>query len=127
MAGQLVIQHALDRQEGDARVINLAGRQRMLSQRLCMLMLAGDRSRASDVAAEWAAAQRALVGRQDLPEIEPLFAQIGGDHDAMIAGARAGDAAATCAHEDAFLAGMDRIVAAYEREATQRVATLRTT
>jgi signal transduction histidine kinase len=127
VTGQLLIQSALDRQQGDARVVNLAGRQRMLSQRLCMLMLAGDRARANEAADEWAAAERALVERRDSPEIEELFARIGGDHEAMLAGARAGDAAATCAHQDAFVAGMDRIVAQYEREATQRVATLRTT
>src|SRR5258705_6533795 len=39
IAEQFVVQAALDRQEGDARVVNIAGRQRMLSQRLCMLML----------------------------------------------------------------------------------------
>src|SRR5512143_2528467 len=40
VAGQTVIHQLLARQQGDARVINLAGRQRMLSQRLCMLTLA---------------------------------------------------------------------------------------
>src|SRR4051794_6019756 len=40
IAGQAIVQQALDRQEGDARLVNVAGRQRMLSQRLCMLLLA---------------------------------------------------------------------------------------
>src|ERR1051325_1334456 len=42
VAGQTVIYQVLARQEGDARVINLAGRQRLLGQRLCTLLLALD-------------------------------------------------------------------------------------
>ncbi|MGE5185724.1 MAG: ATP-binding protein, partial [Acidobacteriota bacterium] len=122
---QLVVQHALDRQEGDARIVNTAGRQRMLSQRLCLLLLAGDLPRAREVADEWEASQRALQAAGTSAAIAARFAQIAGDHRAMLAGARAGDAAATCARQDAFLAGMDGIVAAYEGEARERVVTLR--
>ena len=39
VTGQTAIHQLLARQEGDARVINLAGRQRMLGQRLCTLLL----------------------------------------------------------------------------------------
>jgi signal transduction histidine kinase len=138
-AGQLLIQRALDRQEDDARVVNLAGRQRMLGQRLCMLMLAPDPDRAElgRVADEWEASQRTLRrGRSETDgnsdEIRALFAQIDGDHLAMLAAARGagtGDRAAAArialAHQDAFLAGMDRIVASYEREARARVIWLR--
>lgn len=137
LAGQLVVQSALDRQVGDARVINLAGRQRMLSQRLCMLQLARDAEpeRAADignelrrVADEWESSQDALRARDNSDAIRTLFAQITEDHHAMLAAARtvaAGSARLSLSHQDAFLAGMNRIVAEYEREARERVVTLR--
>src|ERR1044071_2070052 len=102
VAGQIVIHQLLARQEGDARVINLAGRQRMLGQRLCMLVLglggdAGDRARDTRdqlvrTADEWERTQAAL--RDGRPEtglrgdnstaIAELFAQIDLDHRAML-------------------------------------------
>jgi signal transduction histidine kinase len=153
LAGQTVIHQLLARQQGDARVINLAGRQRMLGQRLCLLTLAlesdtGDAARATRgellrVADEWERSQAALdAGRPDTgitggnsPAVRGLFAQIAGDHRAMLAAARAAAAlpdgehrvaARTVRdHQDAFLAGMDRIVGEYEREASERIARLR--
>src|SRR5215831_5186705 len=76
VAGQTVIHQLLARQEGDARVINLAGRQRMLGQRLCTLVLALDidtpeqaratRDELSRTAADWERTQSALwAGRPD--------------------------------------------------------------
>jgi signal transduction histidine kinase len=153
VAGQTVIHQLLVRQEGDAQVINLAGRQRMLSQRLCMLALAldvdtGERARdtrdqLARTADDWERAQAALrAGRPDglrggnSPAILDLFAQIDPDQRAMLAAARAAAALpagsrrpayseAVRAHQDAFLVGMDRIVAEYEREARQRIIGLR--
>jgi signal transduction histidine kinase len=125
LAGQLVVQSALDRQQGDAGVVNLAGRQRMLSQRLCMLLLAGETAELSRVASEWQASEDALRARGNTDEIHALFTQIDGDQRAMLEAARSGDARGALAHQDAFLAGMDRIVAEYEREARERVVTLR--
>lgn len=123
VAGQLVIQSALDQQQGDARRINLAGRQRMLSQRLCMLMVAG---RSTDaVETEWATSQLALRAADNPPAVAPLFAMIEPDHIAMLAAARAHQPAQALAHEEAFLAGMDAIVAAYELDARDRVIRLR--
>ena len=154
VAGQTVIHQLLGRQEGDAQVINLAGRQRMLGQRLCTLVLAlgvDTGARASDtraqltrLAADWERTHRALrdsrpeTGLQgtNSPAVRELFAQIDTDHRAMLATARAVAALplgpdlavysdAMRAHQDAFLAGMDRIVAEYEREAKQRIVDLR--
>jgi signal transduction histidine kinase len=134
-AGQLFVQCALDRQEGDARVINMAGRQRMLSQRLCMLMLGGrEAGELAHVADEWQASQASLSARDNSDDVDEMFERIADDHRAMLAAARrllAGngdrdaDAKLAVAHQDAFLAGMDRIVAAYEREARERVVRLR--
>lgn len=153
-AGQIVIHQLLARQEGDAQVINLAGRQRMLGQRLCALALAlgvdsGDRARATrdqllGTADEWEHTQAALRSARpetglrggNSPAIAALFAQIDPDHRAMLTAARAAAGWATGAprpeyagvvrdHQDGFLAGMDRIVAEYEREARQRIVGLR--
>ncbi len=154
VAGQTVIHQLLARQEGDAQVINLAGRQRMLGQRLWALALAlgvdsGDRARDTRdqlvrTADEWDRTQAAL--RSGRPEtglrgsnsasILELFAQIDPDHRAMLAAARAAaarpagapqreDTEVVRVHQDVFLAGMDRIVAEYEREARQRIVGLR--
>src|SRR5664279_3763261 len=79
VAGQLVIQLALDTQQGDARRINLAGRQRMLSQRLCMLMVAGRGDEVVPVATEWETSQVALRRVEHPEAIESLFARIDGD------------------------------------------------
>ena len=154
VAGQSVIHQLLARQQGDARVINLAGRQRMLGQRLCMLTLAlggdtGDiahatRSELLRVADEWEHSQVALqAGSPDTglvggnsPAVRDLFDQIAGDHRAMLDAARAAAALpdgdrrpapvrTVRDHQDAFLTGMNRIVAEYEREAGQRIARLR--
>ncbi len=154
VAGQTVIHQLLARQEGDARVINLAGRQRMLGQRLSTLALAlgvdtGDRARDTRdqlvrTADEWERTQAALwAGRPEIglrgsnsPAILALFAQVDPDHRAMLAAARAVAALADGSrrpeyadavrvHQDVFLAGMDRIVAEYEREAKQRIVGLR--
>jgi len=39
LTGQVLVQRAIVRLEGDSRIVNIAGRQRMLSQRLTRLML----------------------------------------------------------------------------------------
>src|SRR5215468_9640118 len=137
VAGQTVIHQLLARQEGDAQVINLAGRQRMLGQRLCTLALAigsdtGERARHTRdqlvrTADEWQRTQTALrAGRPETglrgsnsPAIVELFAQIDPDHRAMLDAARAAaalpagssrpdHAEAVRTHQDVFLAGMDR-------------------
>jgi signal transduction histidine kinase len=126
----------------------------MLGQRLCTFVLAlgvdaGDRARDTRdqlvrTADEWERTQAALwAGRPETglrgsnpPEILALFAQIAPDHRAMLAAARAvaaqpagspstGHAEVVRAHHEVFLAGMDRIVAGYEREARQRIVGLR--
>jgi signal transduction histidine kinase len=130
VAGQLVIQLALDTQQGDARRINLAGRQRMLSQRLCMLMVAERGGEVVPVATEWENSQTALRRVEHPEAIEALFDHIDGDFHAILAAARGdGDlrvrAQTALAHQDEFLTGMDAIVAAYEIDAHDRVVRLR--
>jgi signal transduction histidine kinase len=137
VAGQLFVQRALDGQEDNASVVNLAGRQRMLSQRLCMLLLAmaaepqaatSIRDELRAVADEWEASQRALRARDNSDAVTAGFAEIDHPHRMMLDAARAGGPGATAlarANADTFLDGMDRIVATYEAEARTRVVRLR--
>ncbi len=147
VAGQYIVQLALDRQEGDARVVNMAGRQRMLSQRLCMWLLALDVDGANHVSAnlaeidrvarDWELGHDTLQQASNTPEVRALFHQLDADQQAMLAAARDAIAAngrgarefadAARSHQDAFLATMDEIVATYEREARERVLWLRHT
>ncbi len=145
IAGQYTIQAALDRQEGDSRIVNTAGRQRMLSQRLCMLLLALDvdgptgaaanLTELARVADEWQRGHDALRNGLNSETVQRLFAQLEDDHRAMLAAARqviaGGDARSLSGiarlHQDSYLARMDDIVAAYEREARGRVLDLRRT
>ncbi|WP_158633737.1 type IV pili methyl-accepting chemotaxis transducer N-terminal domain-containing protein [Tautonia sociabilis] len=97
----------LDRRERDARVINVAGRQRMLSQKLCKAAWAAssavEDARLLDnldelgyTAAEWESAHaglrrgdpaRGLPGNNS-PEVERLFRELEPDHRAMLGAAR---------------------------------------
>lgn len=49
IAGQVLVQTQIDQQRADAKVINIAGRQRMLSQRICKCVLLLNSSAAHDV------------------------------------------------------------------------------
>jgi signal transduction histidine kinase len=147
-AGQLVVQVSLTRQAGDARVVNVAGRQRMLSQRLCVAMLAIERADLDRLAwthelarltDEWEHAQAGLrqgglpgdnseAVRALFEKIEPRFrAMVQAAHTALADPGVRGSARAALAEQDAFLEGMNEIVAQYEREAHARVVALRRT
>jgi signal transduction histidine kinase len=143
IAAQAAIQWQLGRQGHDAAVVNLAGRQRMLSQELAKCALAAqladgdERARwlaeARAVATEWRHAQQRLAHADDEPamgarnsravasalsELEPIQAR-------MLASAGALPAReaveALLSEEPGFLRRMDAVVAQYEREAAGRV------
>jgi signal transduction histidine kinase len=148
LAWQIAVQRSLSVQESDSRIINVAGRQRMLSQRLTMLLLAleveaqGRRDNLTElarVADEWehsqAALQRGLLG-ENSPSVQQELARIEGAHGSMLMAAHAAIAAgpgadlrshvaAVRASQDLFLSGMDAIVVLYEQEAHARVISLR--
>ncbi len=154
IAGQLLVQHELVQQTDEAHVINLAGRQRMLSQRLTKLALLlqraappaqqGDRRAELEASlALWEKVHTCLqTGCGDMklpggntPAVAALFAALDDDFRAMrdalatIAASRAPPAAAVAAvlaHEAAFVEGMDRITRQYDEEATARSRWLRT-
>src|SRR5580693_7807405 len=73
VVAQLVIQRALDRAQGDAGLVNVAGRQRMLSQRLCMWLAVNRLDEVRPVAVEWLATQRVLRDHDNPPAVDALF------------------------------------------------------
>jgi signal transduction histidine kinase len=133
VVAQLVIQRALERTQCDARLVNLAGRQRMLSQRLCMWLATDRLDELPAVADEWSASQRMLRRVESPPEVHALYDRVDGDQRAMLADASAAFTTPdrsplvrdALAHQDRFLDGMDRIVALYEVDASGRVLRLR--
>jgi|GEM_PF-1936780 len=151
IAGQLVIHTYLQQQTSDANVVNIAGRQRMLSQRLSkaalMIQTAPDEparqaalAELAEVEALWARSHRALQhGDSELdlpgansPTISRMFAEIEPYHQAMLRASQSLLQAPIEANitplvqqilvaERPFLAGMDNIVFQYAAEATARV------
>lgn len=140
--GQIVVQTSLRRMSDGANAVNLAGRQRMLSQKLVEDALAlrlarGQNTRRmrrvelSDTAREWARVQRRL--QQGDPA---RFAPVEAPHQTMLLAARTlsgipSPAAADTAlrrlltAEPRFLDGMTRIIFHHDREADARIMALR--
>jgi len=155
IAGQALVQSRLHDQLGDSRLVNIAGRQRMLSQRIvkCALLLSESQaevrheSRREELRAgleTWRRCHDELrrggsaigLAAGNSPEsaalfenLEPTFATMSAAARRIVAGsgpASADDLATLLAGEGVFLAGMDAIVAMYEREIQAKVARLRT-
>ncbi len=156
-----IMQYAIQRNSSDSRVINLSGRQRMLSQRLtkCMLALERDGSdttrsqRLQEMARslkDWRVAHLGLQhgdpdlglpARENSAAICTLFAQIEPYHAAMVraladflaaeaAGpvepaAMASAAEAMLGNEPRFLALMDTITYRFDKEAKERIESLK--
>jgi nitrate/nitrite-specific signal transduction histidine kinase len=151
IAGQVLIQSMLARQTHDAYVVNIAGRQRMLSQKLSKSALAlvftGDplgrdarRRELSEVVQLW---ERSHLGLQlgdealRLPgensmRIRQMFAGLEPIHRQMLAAAKliahsnsadeiAREARVLLQNESEFLPLMDQIVFAYSAESGERV------
>ena len=155
VANQILVQPALLALATDAPVINVAGRQRMLSQRLAKAALAeGDartpadrsarREELRNTLARWTRSHRGLrAGDPELnlpgengpavaaafEELEPHFAAVRDAAGALTAGAGdpSADRRALLAAERQYLPRMDRIVALYEAESRRRVSALRRT
>ena len=105
VAGQAFIQIALQRQSDDSRVINIAGRQRMLSQKISKAALAvsvgGEQGREAkreleQALALWKQSHEGLqhgdpslgIGGRNSPEIERMFSALDPYYRAMYAAAR---------------------------------------
>jgi nitrate/nitrite-specific signal transduction histidine kinase len=151
VVGQILIQSMLAQQKHDAYVVNIAGRQRMLSQKLSKSALAlsspsdplsrdARRRELTEVVKLW---ERSHLGLQlgddqlQLPgensaEVRHGFARIEQPHREMLAAAKAllvtTDAAEAARqlrvileNESKFLPGMDQIVFQYSSESSERV------
>jgi len=131
LAAQAAVQVGLHGTRRDAEVVNLAGRQRMLSQRLTMAALAGDPYNAGVVLKEWMSAHHRLTagdglanaGRGNSAAVRAAYAAIAEPYAAMVQAAqqRPIDAAALLAAQSRFLNGMEHVVALYRDEAEARV------
>lgn len=153
LVDQAIIQPLLVRMDSYAPVINLAGRQRMLSQKLAKAALAAEgapdaerrdasRQELKSALAEWIAANDALrQGSEQLnvphivsAELDREWTKLDRDLAPIAAAAQkiidgdadgASNAAAILAHESAFLERMEQIVDLFELEAAQEVSRLR--
>ncbi len=156
LANQLLVQPPLLRLANDAPVINVAGRQRMLSQRLAKAALAlaaaeaaGERTKRRAELAEtlalWSTSHELLrqgdpslslpgdnppAVREAFDDIDPYFRRLRTAAAGLIAAPdsrSARELAVILADEGEFLARMDRIVSLYEADARERAARLRRT
>lgn len=153
IGAQALVQRQLTLGEGDSRVINIAGRQRMLSQRLAKAALklhSSDSTEVESALAElalthdlWERSHQALRRGGDLglpggnsPQVDALYRAIEPHYNAMATAALALQSAKSRAvitdhiqtiqaNEAAFLAGMDAVVTQYVAEAEAKVSSLR--
>ena len=160
--GQFLIQLQLHRQLGDSRVVNIAGRQRMLSQKICKEILAWNvtekpRKRTSrltklrESVALWKESHQGLQHGDEklgLPganseQLSRMFLILQEDYEAMLHSVEElmvlapklelGESeeevdrlvSSILSREDDYLSGMDAIVFQYDREAAERVRSLR--
>lgn len=155
IGAQWLIQQQLTRGEGDSRIVNIAGRQRMLSQRLTKAALQlnaenaephpEDMQELEDTLLEWetnhtglqTTEPQGLLHEMNSQEVQKLFASIRPHFEAMQQAAThivdqtapVSDISQPVAvieqHEGPFLEGMDRVVSQYVEEAEAKVTRLR--
>lgn len=155
IAGQVAVQWSLAAQQHNSTVVNIAGRQRMLSQKIAKTALLvshnDEPARRKALVAElaklsrdWQQAHAGLqhgdtqleLDQQNSAAVQALFAELEPHYAAMLCGIeqiQQGDASqgtagtqTLLAHEGPFLAKMDEIVFQYDREAQAAVARLQT-
>jgi PAS domain S-box-containing protein len=148
LATQAVVQYDLDQQNEDAKLINMAGRQRMLGQRLSKLTLyiqnSVNRSGRPDprfhhvdtlkkIAEQLAFAHRALANRSNKPRIDSLIQLASAEVDPILAASRQivqrQDTATVNAavrvitdREYRFLELMDGTVNSFQRDAEEKLS-----
>lgn len=154
VTGQVLTQRALSTQSKDAHTINIAGRQRMLSQSIAknayamqplssgqyaefqeQLTANVDLFERSHQGLQFGSDQLSL-SHQNSTEVAVSFAELEPHYEAILTAAqmllRSNVVSQTAiaqiaAHESDFLIGMNNIVLQYEQEAVQRVSRLKST
>ncbi len=154
LISQALVQYALVAARHDSHVVNISGRQRMLSQRLTQLILRLAASPApadapalrielTQAVEQFVAAHQALRDGDDargiphliVPAITEGYHRLDRDHQELVAAAHAAlqattpaehaaAAARALAHEQDFLVQMDQIVKLYEELAARKVRSL---
>lgn len=130
----LLSQERLRAQEEDAYIINLAGRQRMLSQRLVkeLLLLESDRDVQSGVVSslltDWNKAHESLKQRSNTPatqlltkQLDPAITSLTRSAENFLASRDSSALALVIQREKEFLGLMEVLVGTYELEARGRV------
>lgn len=145
VGGQVIVHSAIEQQVADSSLINVAGRQRMLSQRITKSALllnpaerdeqgAGYDAELKTLLQEWMRGHEYLVARENTVETEalldvaePLLSRMFALAEAVLTsgGADENSLTALLGAEPQFLALMEQIVGRYEEEAAGRVARLR--
>lgn len=155
IGGQVLVQLSLARQHSDAHLVNIAGRQRMLSQKLTKAALAlvlaeappERAARIAELRTTLELWERSHLGLQlgdaalELPgqnshTVAEMFAHLEAPHQKMVAAVRATlsnpseaeqreSARVLLDNEASFLKGMDAIVFQYDTEANARVTQLK--
>ena len=152
ITSQIIIQSLLADQIHDSHIVNIAGRQRMLSQKITKLSYYISNSETNEIASQyrlklhdavllWEKSHFGLIHgnpKLELPGensqlIHNLFEKIQPHHSAILQAAKkiitTDNATETflntqiiSQHEDYFLKGMDKIVFQYDKEANAKVA-----
>jgi signal transduction histidine kinase/CheY-like chemotaxis protein len=138
ITGQFLVQRALRQQRGDSTIVNIAGRQRMLSQKLTKAALAWSHSanevernsRAEEIRSTLALWQRSHQelqqgdAEQALPNIDEMVAAAENLLSTDDSAVRETKLKILLDREPVFLAAMDAAVFQLDREAQARVARL---
>lgn len=143
IANELIVQHNINLQLADAKIINMAGKQRMLSQRISKEVLFLEahsdtltKENLTKLITEWENAHESLAnekaGIENTPEINILFETIQPYYNKMIKGAKTISSThdksvqekaknKVLASESHFLKLMDDIVLLYQKNAENKL------